>query len=107
MFRGHSYERLSSEAFSVTALPRVREGLGYKAFGPTFEAFAVAAEAVKDWAWTSTSMALETSINAAAYRKNVLLTMKAQNTLGKMNAAMGLPLRIASPTIGSSIRKSK
>ena len=80
MFRGHGHERLSSEAFSVAALPHVREGFGYKAFGPIFEAFAVAAEAVKDCAWTSPSMALETSTNAAAYRKNVLLTMKAQNT---------------------------
>jgi hypothetical protein len=59
MFRGHRHKRLSSGAFSVAALPCVREGFGYKAFGAIFEAFAVAAEAVKDWAWASTSMALD------------------------------------------------
>ena len=80
MLRGHGQERLSSEVFSVCALPRVREAFGYKAFGPTFGAFAVAAEAVKDWAWISTGMTLEVSTKAVAYRKNIPLTMKAQNT---------------------------
>lgn len=75
MLWGHGHDRLSSEAFSVWALPRVREGFGYNAFGPTFGAFAVAAEAVKDWVWISTAITPEVSTNAVAYRENIPLIL--------------------------------
>jgi hypothetical protein len=67
-FAGHGHARLTSVAFRVSALPRVVEGFGYNARGPTLGALAIAADAVSDWAKAGVQITAATNV-----RKKILL----------------------------------